>query len=93
MKFKKTILSVELKQLESLEDAIDEPTRKIAVEAAEEPRVRLLMGFTGIDYYSAMLLLAEIGDVRRFNGGPGGIHATRGEFSRYGNFPSLHLLA
>ena len=63
----KTILGVELKQLESLEDAIDELTRKIAIEAAEEPRVKLLMGFTGIDYYSAMLLLAEIGDIKRFS--------------------------
>jgi hypothetical protein len=42
-------------------------TEKIAVEAAEEPHVRLLMGFTGIDYYSAMLLLAEMGDIRPFS--------------------------
>jgi len=63
----KTILDVELKQLESLEAGIRTLTEKIAVEAAEEPRVKLLMGFTGIDYYSAMLLLAEIGDIKRFS--------------------------
>jgi transposase len=63
----KTILDVELRQLGSLEAGIRTLTEKIAVEAAEEPRVRLLMGFTGIDYYSAMLLLAEIGDIKRFS--------------------------
>jgi len=63
----KTILDVELKQLESLEAGIRTLTEKIAVEAAEEPRVRLLMGFTGIDFYSGMLLLAEIGDIKRFS--------------------------
>jgi len=63
----KTILDVELKQLESLEKGIAELTMKIALEAVEEPRAKLLMGFTGIDYYSAMLLLAEIGDVKRFS--------------------------
>ncbi len=63
----KTILDVELKQLESLEKGIAELTEKIALEAVEEPRAKLLMGFTGIDYYSAMLLLAEIGDVKRFS--------------------------
>jgi transposase len=62
----KTILNTELKQLQSLEDIIQELTKKIAIEASEEPRVKLLMGFTGIDYYTAMLLLAEIGDVKRF---------------------------
>jgi transposase len=63
----KTILDVELRQLESVEAGIKTLTEKIAVEAAEEPHVRLLMGFTGIDYYSAMLLLAEMGDIRRFS--------------------------
>jgi transposase len=63
----KIILDVELRQLESLEGGIRTLTEKIAVEAAEEPRVRLLMGFTGIDYYSAMLLLAEIGEIKRFS--------------------------
>jgi len=61
-----TILNVEMKQLESLEEGINELTKKIAVEASMEPRAKLLMGFTGIDYYSAMLLLAEIGDIKRF---------------------------
>ena len=61
-----TILEVNLQRLEELEAHIDAFTRKIAQEAVEKPEVRLLMGFTGIDYYSAMLLASEIGDVTRF---------------------------
>ena len=55
-----------LQQLESIEHAIDKLTTQIAREAVDRPNVKLLMGFTGIDYYSAMLLLNEIGDVNRF---------------------------
>jgi transposase len=62
----KLILTVNLDQLENLEHAIDQLTTQIAKDAADRPDVKLLMGFTGIDYYSAMLLLNEIGDVHRF---------------------------
>jgi len=51
---------------EELDAHIDAFTSKIVEEAAAKPEVRLLMGFTGIDYYSAMLLASEIGDVTRF---------------------------
>lgn len=30
-------------------------------------RVDLLLGFTGIDYYGALLLISEIGDITRFS--------------------------
>jgi len=62
----RTILDVNLKQLESLEESIATLTTKIAQEAIHRPDVKLLMGFTGIDYYSAMLLINEIGPVTRF---------------------------
>lgn len=62
----KTILDVNLQQLESIEHAIDKVTTQIAKEAVDRPDVKLLMGFTGIDYYSAMLLINEIGDFNRF---------------------------
>ena len=62
----KTILNVNLQQLESIEHAIDQLTTQIAKEAVDRPDGKLLMGFTGIDYYSAMLLINEIGDVNRF---------------------------
>jgi transposase len=62
----KTILDVNLQQLESIEHAINKLTTQIAKEAVDRPDVKLLMGFTDIDYYSAMLLINEIEDVNRF---------------------------
>ena len=62
----RTILDVNLKQLESLEESIATLTVKIAQEVINRPDVKLLMGFTGIDYYSAMLLINEIGPIKRF---------------------------
>jgi transposase len=62
----KIILTVNLDQLQNIEHAIDKLTTQIAKEAVDRPDVKLLMGFTGIDYYSAMLLINEIGDINRF---------------------------
>jgi len=62
----KTTLEVNLQRLEELEAHINSLTGKIAQEAYDKPEVKLLMGFTGVDYYSAMLLASEIGDVKRF---------------------------
>jgi transposase len=62
----RTILDVNLKQLQSLEESIQTLTIRIAQEAINRPDVKLLMGFTGIDYYSAMLLLSEMGPIARF---------------------------
>jgi transposase len=61
----KIILNVNLDQLQSIEQAIETLTTQIAKEAVDRPDVKLLMGFTGIDYYSAMLL-NEIGPISRF---------------------------
>jgi transposase len=61
-----TILEVNLQRLEELEAHIEAFTSKIAEEAIMKPEVKFSMGFTGIDYYSAMLLASEIGDITRF---------------------------
>ena len=60
------ILAVNLEQLISLTHCIDALTAHIALSAVDNPEVKLLMGFTGIDYYGAMLLLNEIGPIARF---------------------------
>ena len=60
------LLDVNLEQLNSLNKSIDRLTETIAISAIENPEVKLLMGFTGIDYYSAMLLINEIGPIARF---------------------------
>ena len=40
---------------------------KIKEIAKENEDAKLLMTIPGINYYSAMLILAEIGDVKRFS--------------------------
>jgi transposase len=45
---------------------IEEQNRQLSVEALRDGRARWLMTIPGIGVYSAMLLLAEIGDIRRF---------------------------
>jgi len=62
----RTLLEVNLEQLNSLNHSINRLTEDIASSAIENPEVKLLMGFTGIDYYSAMLLINEIGPITRF---------------------------
>jgi len=46
---------------------IGEVSRAVAKEAVKDPRVELLLGFKGIDYYTAMVVLCEIGDINRFS--------------------------
>jgi len=60
------ILRSDLAVLESVDEQVGLMEEKIAVLAAEDPRVRLLMTMTGVGYFTAMLLLAEIGDIDRF---------------------------
>ncbi|MEM2897554.1 MAG: IS110 family transposase, partial [Candidatus Bathyarchaeia archaeon] len=61
------ILETNLKLLKSLEKQIGTVTKHIASIAFNEANVRLLMTMPGIDFYSAMLIMAEIGDVKRFS--------------------------
>ena len=61
----KTILEMNLQRLQELETHIEALTSQIAKEAITKPEVKFLMGFTGIDHYSAMLLASEIGDITR----------------------------
>jgi transposase len=63
----RTLLEVNLEQVASLNQSIARLTELIAASAITNPEVKLLMGFTGIDYYSAMLLINEIGPIARFS--------------------------
>jgi len=62
----RSILDMELNLVRVLNDAIEKANIEIAKQAKENPQAKLLMTIPGIDYYSAMLLLAEIGDIHRF---------------------------
>ncbi|MEM3693031.1 MAG: IS110 family transposase [Candidatus Bathyarchaeia archaeon] len=64
--FDQIILETNLRLLKSLREAIDSVDKEIASIALEEDAVRLLMTMPGIDFYSAILILAEIGDIHRF---------------------------
>ena len=60
------VLNSDLALLEAVEEQVQIIEEKIAALAVEDPRVRLLMTMTGVGYFTAMLLLAEIGDIERF---------------------------
>lgn len=54
------------RHIEFLNSEIKNLEKEIASEAAREEYVSILMSMTGIDYYSAMLISTEIGDISRF---------------------------
>jgi transposase len=55
-----------LRQLEDLEDEIEMADAALAAAGSEREAVRRLMQIGGINYYSAQVILSEIGDVNRF---------------------------
>ena len=62
------ILRSDLALLETVDEQVERIEEKIAALAAEERRVRLLMTMTGVGYFTAMLILSEVGDISRFRG-------------------------
>lgn len=61
------ILASELRHLEFLDQELDSITRHIAGLCATIEDVRLLVTIPGVDYYSALVILSEIGSVERFS--------------------------
>jgi hypothetical protein len=62
------ILDGNLHVLEAVSEQIKAVDIQIANEAVNQDQVKLLMSMSGVDYYSAMIILSEIGDVKRFSG-------------------------
>jgi len=60
------ILDGHLKQIELLTAQIEDVERALAKLAQKNPVARTLMQMKGIDFYSALVILNEIGDVTRF---------------------------
>lgn len=62
------ILSVDhcLAVMETLDERIAELTKLVKRRASESEETKLLMTIPGVGYFSALAILAEIGDVRRF---------------------------
>ena len=59
-------VKLELQQIESTTAAIEELDQLMAEEAAKNEEIQLLMSVAGIGYHGAYVLMAEIGDWRRF---------------------------
>ena len=53
-------------QIEFLNTEIKNIESKITCEASKNESVKILMSMTGIDYFSAMMIASEIGDITRF---------------------------
>ena len=61
------ILQSNLQILETVNAEVRNADIQIAKDATTEDQAKLLMSMPGVDYYAAMVLLSEIGDVHRFN--------------------------
>jgi transposase len=77
------ILRSDLSLLDTVDVQVELIEGKIAALAAEERRVRLLMTMTGVGYFTAMLVLSEVGDIGRF-------HSDKAFASWMGLAPSVH---
>ena len=62
------IVRSDLALLETVDEQVDRIEEKIAALAAEERQARLLMTMTGVGYFTAMLVLCEVGGISRFRG-------------------------
>jgi transposase len=56
-----------IEQIEFLTGKIKNIEPKIRIEASTNESVKILMSMTGIDYFSAMTISSEIGDIKRFS--------------------------
>jgi len=63
----KQLLNSHLKEIATVDELIGNVEREMARIAINDGRIERLLGFTGIDYYGALLLIYEIGDVTRFS--------------------------
>ena len=52
--------------MESLDNEIKDISNEILSIAKEDEKAKLLMTIPGIGYYSALLIVSEIGDINRF---------------------------
>jgi len=77
------ILDNHLKELALFTSQIEEVENALAKNASENPTARNLMQIKGVDIYSALVILNEIGDVTRF---PTAKHLT----SYAGLVPRIH---
>ena len=56
-----------INNIEFLNNEIMQIDKKVSSQAVKNEDVKILMSMIGIDYFSAMLITSEIGDITRFN--------------------------
>jgi transposase len=61
------LLNNYISNIEFLNEEIIQIDKKVSLQAVKTEDVKILMSITGIDYFSAMLIMSEIGDITRFN--------------------------
>ena len=62
----RSAIAVCCRMIDSYTEEIEKQNRQLSVQARQDGRAGLLTSIPGIGVYSAMLLLAEIGDIQRF---------------------------
>lgn len=62
----RSTIAVCCRMIDSYTEEIEKQNRQLSVQARQDGRAGLLTSIPGIGVYSAMLLLAEIGDIQRF---------------------------
>ncbi|HTP44537.1 MAG TPA: IS110 family transposase [Candidatus Acidoferrum sp.] len=62
----RNVVNTQLRLIAVLDELIAEQERELCAQAAADPRARWLQTIPGVGAYSAMVILAEIGDVARF---------------------------
>ena len=60
------VLKEELAHLDHFSETLDKIESDLAREAVEREDVHLLMSITGVDFFTALLFLCEVGDISRF---------------------------
>jgi transposase len=55
-----------ISNIEFLNNEIIQIDKKISLQAVKNEDVKIMMSMIGIDYFSAMLIMSEIGDITRF---------------------------
>ena len=61
-----TVLKTNLALLKALDEQVEAVTIEIAKTACNQEDIQILMTMPGVDFYSAMVIASEIGDVKRF---------------------------
>lgn len=67
--YERTLIESDLRLIESVDKEIDTLEKLLREEAWKAPRVRLLMTIPGVDYCTALTLMAALGDLSRFEDG------------------------